>query len=74
LFFIFIIGTRFITWGSGPSGQTMRCPQCGTVGGFVGKKGMRFITLFFVIPVLPISGVKHLLQCPTCGARFDAER
>ena len=74
MFFIFIIGTRFITWGSGPSGQTMRCPQCDTVGGFVGKKGMRFITLFFVIPVLPLSGVRRLLQCQTCGARFEAEQ
>ena len=74
MFFIFIIGTRFITWGSGPSGQTMRCPNCDTVGSFVTKKGMNFVTLFFVIPVLPISRVKRLLQCPTCGTRFDAER
>ena len=74
MFFIFIIGTRFITWGSEPTGQARRCSQCHTVGSFVGKKGMRFITLFFVLPVLPISGVKHLLQCPTCGARFDAAR
>ena len=72
MFFIFIIGTRFFTWGSGPAGTSMRCPQCGVVGGFVGKKGMRFVTLFFVIPVLPISGVKQLLQCANCKARFDA--
>jgi DNA-directed RNA polymerase subunit RPC12/RpoP len=74
VFFIFIIGTRFFSWGSEPSGQAVRCPQCATVGAFVSKKGMRFITLFFIIPVLPISGVKRLLQCPTCGTRFDAAR
>jgi len=72
LFFIFIIGTRFFTWGSEPGAQTMRCPQCGTAGVFDAKKGMRFVTLFFIIPVLPLSGVKHLLQCPNCRARFEA--
>jgi hypothetical protein len=71
-FFIFVIGTRFITWGSEPTGQTMRCAQCGTVGVFNGRKGMRFVTLFFIIPVLPVSGVKRLLQCPTCKARYEA--
>ncbi|HEX6624424.1 MAG TPA: hypothetical protein VF064_11975 [Pyrinomonadaceae bacterium] len=71
MFFIFIIGTRFFTWGSEPGAQTTRCGQCGTVGVFTHKKGMRFVTLFFIIPVLPISGVKHLLQCPNCGTRYE---
>lgn len=69
--FIFIIGTRFFTWGAEPSGHQSRCSQCGTVGGFVAKKGMRFITIFFIVPVLPISGVKHILQCSNCAARFN---
>lgn len=72
MFFFFIIGTRFITWGSGPVAGQMRCSNCGTVGNFVTNKGMNFITLFFIIPVLPISGVKNLLQCPTCGTRYNA--
>ena len=71
MFFIFIIGTRFFTWGPGPGAQTMRCGQCGAVGVFTYKKGMRFVTLVFIIPVLPISGVKHLLQCPNCGTRYE---
>ena len=66
-----IIGTRFVTWGSNASGGRMRCGHCGTVGEFIGKKGMRFITLFF-IPVIPISGARRLLQCPTCGTRYRA--
>lgn len=70
--FIFIIGTRFFTWGSGQTPQQMRCGQCGAVTQFKDKKGMRFVTLFFIIPVLPLSGVKHILQCPNCGARYDA--
>jgi hypothetical protein len=49
----------------------MHCGQCGTVGEFIDKKGMRFITLFF-IPVIPISGTRHLLQCPTCKTRYQA--
>jgi hypothetical protein len=38
---------------------------------FVMKKGMRFITLFFIIPVMPISGVKEMVQCPNCGTRYQ---
>jgi uncharacterized Zn finger protein len=71
MFFIFLIGTRFVTWGSEESGQMMRCGKCGTVGAFISKTGMRFITLFF-IPVIPISGTKQLLQCTACGTRFNA--
>lgn len=67
-----IIGTRFITWGSGQTPQTMRCGNCSTVSQFQTKSGMRFLTLFFIIPVIPISGVKRLLQCPTCGTRYQS--
>ncbi len=74
MFFIFIIGTRFMTWGSAPHPQQMRCGQCGAAANFTERKGMRFITLFFVVPVLPLSGVKRILQCPNCGARYDAAR
>ena len=71
MFFFVIIGTRFFTWGSGDAPQQMRCGNCGTVGTFQTKSGMRFITVFFIIPVIPISGVKSLLQCPTCGTRYE---
>jgi hypothetical protein len=33
---------------------------------------MRFITLFLIIPVIPISGVTHLLQCSACGTKYRA--
>lgn len=72
MFFLVLIGTRFVTWGSGPSGRQMRCDNCGTVGEFVSKTGMRFVTFFF-IPVIPAGGKKHLLECPTCGTRFRAQ-
>lgn len=72
MFFFFIIGTKFFTWGSEPSPQQMRCGQCGTVANFISKKGMQFITLFFIIPVIPISGTRHMMQCPSCGARYQA--
>ena len=72
MFFIFIVGTRFVTWGSEPSGQLLRCGNCGTAGDFIRKTGMRFTTFFF-IPVIPASGKKQLLQCPTCGTRFHAQ-
>lgn len=71
MFFIFIVGTKFFTWGSEQTPQQMRCGQCGTVTNFTIKKGMQFITMFFIIPLIPISGVKHLLQCPNCRARYQ---
>ena len=67
-----IIGLRFFTWGSQHTPDAIRCGQCGFAGSFIEKKGMRFITLFFIVPVLPVSGVKHLVQCPNCKARYDA--
>ena len=68
-----IIGTKFFSWGSQPSPTPMRCGQCNTVAPFREKKGMRFITLFFLIPIIPISGVKQLAECPTCGAKYNLE-
>jgi hypothetical protein len=50
----------------------MHCGQCGALTPFIEKKGMRFLTLFFLIPVLPLSGVKRMLQCPNCGTRYQA--
>lgn len=67
-----IIGTKFFVWGSQLAAQQSRCGQCGQVSAFILKKGMRFITIFFVVPVIPISGVKDMLQCPNCGARYEA--
>jgi zinc-ribbon family len=71
MMFFFIIGTKFFSWGAERLPEAMRCGHCGTVGNFTLKKGMRFITLFFIIPVFPISGVKELAQCPTCGTRYQ---
>ena len=71
MFFFFIVGTKFFTWGSEHAPQQTRCGQCGTVANFIIKKGMRFITAFFIIPLFPISGVKQLVQCPACGTRYQ---
>jgi uncharacterized Zn finger protein len=67
-----IIGTHFFAWGSALTEQMIRCGQCGTVAAFIKKKGMRFITLFFIIPIFPISGMQHMVQCPNCGTRYQA--
>ena len=70
--FFFIIGTRFFTWGSEAVPGQIRCGNCNTVGTFTRKQGMRFITLFFIIPVIPISGIVSLVQCPVCRTKFLA--
>jgi hypothetical protein len=67
---LLIIGTHFFSWGSERAEQ-LRCGKCGTAATFIKKEGMRFITLFFIIPVIPISGVTHLLQCPACGTKYQ---
>lgn len=66
-----IIGTHFFTWGAQRMQTPTRCSRCGATQPFIEKKGMRFITLFFIVPVLPISGVKHLIECPNCKARYE---
>jgi hypothetical protein len=38
---------------------------------FVAKKDMRFLTIFFIIPVIPPSGVHYLMECPKCGTRYE---
>lgn len=67
-----IIGTHFFVWGAQMSPFPYRCGQCGHIGNFVLKSGMRFLTLFFIIPVIPLSGIKQIAQCPSCNARYQA--
>ena len=68
-----IIGTKFFSWGSKLTTEPMRCSNCNTIAPFKQKTGMRFITVFFIIPVIPISGTKTLVECPTCGTKFQME-
>jgi DNA-directed RNA polymerase subunit RPC12/RpoP len=68
-----VIGTKFITWGSAKTAETIRCSNCGTLAQFTEKTGMNFISLFFLVPVIPISGKKKMIECPKCKARFQTE-
>ena len=65
-------GTRFFTWGSERTERPMRCGRCGAVVPFIVEKGMRCITLLFIIPVFPLGGVQQIARCPNCGARYQA--
>jgi hypothetical protein len=67
-----IIGSHFFTWGAAYTNELLRCGQCGAVAPFIQKCGMRFLTLFFIIPVLPLSSTYHLLECPHCRTRYRA--
>lgn len=70
---IFIIGTKFNVSGSELTADRQRCPQCGATARFVKKTGRNYITLFFVLPVIPIGKKQNLLECPNCKTRFQAE-
>lgn len=65
-----IIGTRVFFWGSELMAETLRCGQCGMMGQFIRKTGMRFLTLFFIIPVIPLSGKMQAFECPRCKTRY----
>ncbi len=67
-----IIGTHFFSWGSDLTADSFHCGECGTVAPFILKSGMRFITLFFIIPLLPISTVTKMVQCPNCSTRYQS--
>ncbi|MDQ3131041.1 MAG: zinc ribbon domain-containing protein [Acidobacteriota bacterium] len=69
----FIIGTKFFSWGSEKTPEMIRCSQCGALAQFTEKTGMRFISLFFIIPTIPISGKSKMIECPNCKARFQTE-
>lgn len=53
--------------------EPFRCSHCQTYAPFKLKTGMRFISLFFVVPVIPISGKKQLIECPNCGTKYNIE-
>jgi DNA-directed RNA polymerase subunit RPC12/RpoP len=67
----FIIGTKFFSWGSQQTTAPIRCTQCQIVAPFTEKTGMNFVTLFFIVPVIPISSKKNLIECPNCKAKFE---
>ena len=66
-----IIGTKLFAWGSQMTPQPFRCSACGMFAPFIEKTAMRFITLFFIIPVIPISGKKYMMECPNCKTRYQ---
>jgi hypothetical protein len=66
-----IIGTRFFSWGSQAADHATRCQKCGAMAPLLLKTGMWFVTVFFVIPIIPISRVKHMLECPNCHTRYQ---
>lgn len=70
---IFIIGTKFNVSGSERTAGKIRCSQCGATNQFIQKTGRNYITLFFVLPVIPIGKKQNLLECPNCKARFQSE-
>ena len=68
-----IIGTRLFTWGSAMTPEAVRCGSCGAFIQFIEKTAMRFLTIFFIIPVIPISGKKRIIECPRCKTRFERQ-
>jgi len=70
--FFLVLGTRTIYWGSNRTMSAHKCANCRYSGQFIQKRAIRILTLFFLIPVLPLGKVRYLSQCPSCGTRYAA--
>ncbi len=66
-----IFGTKFWAWGSALTREIWRCAKCGYQGQFIQKSGMTFLTLYWIIPIVPVSGMKKMAQCPKCKTRYE---
>src|SRR5688500_1585382 len=70
--FIILFGWRGITSGDGRPPASGVCPNCRQTTQLVGKKQRTWFTLFF-IPIFPVSGATHFVQCSSCGAAFSGD-
>ena len=59
-----VFGIKFWAWGSQLTQQVWRCAKCGYNGQFIQKKGMKFITLYWIIPTIPVSGISEIGAVP----------
>jgi uncharacterized protein with PIN domain len=68
-----IIGTKYRFAGSELTSERERCARCGTVTQFVKKTGRNYLTLFFVLPIIPLGKAQNVLECPNCKAHYQAD-
>jgi predicted RNA-binding Zn-ribbon protein involved in translation (DUF1610 family) len=69
MFFV-VMGNKFRATSEGPTEHVVQCPNCGMTGRLERKTGRQYLTLFFVLPVLPIGPKQSFAECPNCGAQF----
>jgi hypothetical protein len=72
MFFFLVAGNKRVSKDAGSTEQAIQCPNCGTVARFGRRTERQYLTLFFVLPVVPLGGANTVVECPTCHARFDA--
>ena len=70
MMFFLVVGNRYRTKSEGTTAEAMTCPSCGASGRFERKSGRQFLTLFFVLPVLPLGGAQQFVECPNCHTQF----
>jgi endogenous inhibitor of DNA gyrase (YacG/DUF329 family) len=74
MFFFLIAGTKTVAKRLGSTEEAIHCPTCGTVARFERKSERPYLTLFFVLPVVPLGRGHIVVECPACRARFAPER
>ncbi len=67
---ILVFGIKTFRWGSNQTDYLRTCPICGFYGYFARKKTIRAVTLFFLIPIIPLSGITIVDVCPRCNTPF----
>jgi hypothetical protein len=68
---ILIVGTKFHVSGSEQTAESHHCGRCGFSGQFIRKSGRNYVTLFFVLPLVPLGKAKNMLECPNCKTRYQ---
>ena len=66
MFLVFGMTVRFRTVGEG----TVHCPSCAADRECRRREARRWVTFFF-IPVVPAGRLGEIVECATCGGRFD---
>lgn len=72
MFFFLVAGNRYRTKREGETQETMQCPYCGHFGRFERRSGRQYLTLFLVLPVVPLGTRSEFVQCPKCRTRFES--
>ena len=72
MMFFLLVGNRYRTTSEGTTPEVRTCPSCGARAQFDRKRRRQYLTLFFLLPVLPLGSAQEFVECPNCHTQFQA--